>query len=54
MLPDFDKNAAFIWACYTIGAVSLTLTLLIVILRAKKARTRMLQAEARLRGDDAA
>nr|WP_321360127.1 heme exporter protein CcmD [uncultured Hyphomonas sp.] len=53
MLPDFDKNAVYIWACYAIGAVSLTLTLVIVLLRARTARARMLRAEARLRGDDA-
>lgn len=54
MLPDFDKNAAFIWACYGIGAISLILTLLVVTLRAKASRARMQRAEARLRGDDAA
>ena len=54
MLPDFDKNAAFIWACYAIGAISLGLTILIVTLRAKASQTKMQRAEARLRGDDAA
>ncbi|MGB2178771.1 MAG: heme exporter protein CcmD [Hyphomonas sp.] len=54
MLPDFDKNAVFIWACYGIGAVSLGLTILIVTLRAKASQARMQRAEARLRGDDAA
>lgn len=54
MVPDFDKNAVFIWACYGIGAISLGLTILIVTLRAKAAQAKMQQAEARLRGDDAA
>ncbi len=54
MLPDFDKNAAFIWACYGIGAASLVLTIVIVTLRAKTSRAKMQRAEARLRGDDAA
>lgn len=54
MLPDFDKNAVFIWACYGIGAISLGLTILIVTLRAKASQARMQRAEARLRGDDAA
>jgi heme exporter protein CcmD len=54
MLPDFDKNAAFIWACFAIGAVGLFVTILIVALRARAARAAMERAEARLRGDDAA
>ena len=54
MIPDFDKNAVFIWACYGIGAVSLGLTILIVTLRAKASQAKMQRAEARLRGDDAA
>ena len=54
MLPDFDKNAVFIWACYGIGAVSLGLTILIVTLRAKASQAKMQRAEVRLRGDDAA
>ena len=54
MLPDFDKNAVFIWARYGIGAVSLGLTILIVTLRAKASQAKMQRAEARLRGDDAA
>ncbi|MEZ5999969.1 heme exporter protein CcmD [Hyphomonas sp.] len=54
MLPDFDKNAVFIWACYGIGAISLGLTILIVTLRAKAARAKMQRTYARLRGDDAA
>jgi len=54
MLPDFDKNAAFIWACFAIGAGSLFVTILIVTLRARAARAAMTRAETRLRGDDAA
>ena len=54
MLPDFDKNAVFIWACYGIGAIGLSLTILIVTLRAKASQAKMQRAEARLRGDDAA
>lgn len=51
MLPDFDKNAAFIWACYLVGAVSILVTILLVALRARTARAAMIRAEARLRGD---
>ena len=54
MLPEFDKNAAFIWACYAIGSLGLLATILIVALRARNARASMQRAEARLRGDDAA
>ena len=52
MLPDFDKNAVFIWACYGIGAAGLLLTILVVTLRARAARAAMLRAEARLRGEE--
>ena len=54
MLPDFDKNAAFIWACYAIGTAGILVTILLVTLRARAARTAMNRAEARLRGDDEA
>lgn len=54
MLPDFDKNAAFIWACYAIGTIGIVTTILIVAFRARAARAAMLRAEARLRGEDAA
>ena len=54
MLPDFDKNAAFIWACYAVGAIGILTTILLVTLRARAARAAMIRAEARLRGDDAA
>ena len=53
MLPDFDKNAAFIWACYAIGAAGILMTVLLVTLRARAARAAMIRAEARLHGDDA-
>ena len=54
MLPEFDKNAAYIWACYAIGAGGLLLTILLVNLRARAARAALQRAEARLNGDDAA
>jgi len=54
MLPDFDKNAAFIWACYAIGGAGILATILLVTYRARAARAAMNRAEARLRGDDAA
>ena len=54
MFPEFDKNAAFIWACYAVGTAGIFLTVLLVILRARAARAAMRRAEARLRGDDAA
>jgi len=54
MLPDFDKNAAFIWACYAVGAAGILLTIALVTLRARAAKAAMLRAEARLRGEDQA
>ena len=54
MLPDFDKNAAFIWACYAIGAAGILLTIALVAFRARASKAAMLRAEARLRRDDQA
>lgn len=47
-MPEFDKNAAYIWACYGLGAVVILGIWLQVLLAARAARTRL----ARL--DDAA
>lgn len=49
MLPDFDKNAAYIWACFALGAASIALTIVIVTFRARAAKAAMAKAEARLR-----
>ena len=54
MLPEFDKNAVYIWACYAIGTAGILTTILLVTLRARAAQAAMRRAEARLRGDDAA
>ena len=47
MLPDFDKNAAFIWACYSIGFLAIMTTLLTVTIRARVAKNELLRLEAR-------
>ncbi|MEZ5953733.1 MAG: hypothetical protein R3C13_05430 [Hyphomonas sp.] len=52
MLPDFDKNAAYIWAVYAIGASAILLTALIVILKAKASKAALAKAEARIREED--
>jgi heme exporter protein CcmD len=41
MIPDFDRNAAFIWACYAVGAVPILLAILLTVLQARAARRRL-------------
>ncbi|MEH6410280.1 MAG: heme exporter protein CcmD [Hyphomonas sp.] len=48
LLPDFGKNAAYIWACYGIGLVLIGGTVIGVLFRARNAKHRL----ARLKGDD--
>ena len=54
MLPDFDKNAASIWAVYAIGATAILVTALIVIFRARASKSALARAEAQIREEDAA
>jgi heme exporter protein CcmD len=42
----FDKNAGFIWAAYGMGAVSVLVTAVLVVLAARRARARMIRLEA--------
>lgn len=38
MIPVFDKNAAFIWACYGLGALMIVATIITVALKARIAK----------------
>ena len=40
-MPEFDKNAAYIWACYAIGALLILGLTLQVLLAARSARKRL-------------
>jgi heme exporter protein CcmD len=40
-MPEFDKNAAYIWACYGIGALLILALTLQVALAARSARKRL-------------
>lgn len=40
-MPEFDKNAAYIWACFGIGAALIFVTLLQSLLAARAARRRL-------------
>ncbi|MCA8902995.1 MAG: hypothetical protein KDA53_17285 [Hyphomonas sp.] len=51
MLPDFDKNAAYIWATVGIGTVSILMTTLIVILKARAAKAALAKAQAMAKKD---
>lgn len=42
-MPEFDKNAAYIWACYLLGAVLILGLTLQVVLAARAARKRLEQ-----------
>ena len=46
MLPELDKNAAFIWACYGIGALLIGATILGVMIRARRARAQLKRDES--------
>lgn len=48
LLPDFGKNAAYIWACYGIGLALIGSTAIGVVVKARSAKRRL----ARLKGDD--
>jgi heme exporter protein CcmD len=47
-LPDFGKNAAYIWACYGIGLVLIGGAAIGVLIKARSAK----QSLERLKGDD--
>jgi heme exporter protein CcmD len=40
-MPEFDKNAAYIWACYAVGALLILGLTLQVVLAARSARKRL-------------
>jgi heme exporter protein D len=49
MLPDFDSNAAFIWASYAVGLLLIGSAMLGVMVKARAARTQLVRIEARTR-----
>lgn len=52
MLPEFDKNAAFIWACYGLGALMICATLITVLLKARAAKAGLARIERQSRKQD--
>ncbi|MEQ9505638.1 MAG: heme exporter protein CcmD [Hyphomonas sp.] len=40
-MPEFDKNAAYIWACYSLGALMILGAILQTALAARVARKRL-------------
>lgn len=48
LLPDFEKNAAYIWACYGIGLILIGGAAIGVLGKARRAKRRL----ARLIGDE--
>lgn len=40
-MPEFDKNAAYIWACYGLGALLILGAILQTTLAARAARKRL-------------
>ncbi|MGA1341489.1 MAG: heme exporter protein CcmD [Hyphomonas sp.] len=40
-MPEFDKNAAYIWACYGVGVLLILSLTLQVLLAARAARKRL-------------
>ena len=54
MLPEFDKNAAFIWACYSVGVILIGVTLLLVLWRERTARSRLEQMETQKKDETSA
>ncbi len=45
MLPDFDKNAAFIWASYALGVLFIGTAIITVTMKARLARARLARLE---------
>ena len=44
-MPEFDKNAAYIWACYALGAVLILAATAQVMLAARADRKRLAALE---------
>jgi heme exporter protein CcmD len=40
-MPEFDKNAAYIWACYLVGAIMIGAAVLHAWLNARATRRRL-------------
>ncbi|KCZ55794.1 hypothetical protein HY29_10535 [Hyphomonas beringensis] len=47
MLPEFDKNAAFIWASYALGAIMIGGAILTVMMKARLAKAELARTQAR-------
>ncbi|KCZ46224.1 heme exporter protein CcmD [Hyphomonas pacifica] len=47
MIPEFDKNAAFIWASYALGAVMIGGAILTVMIKARLAQAELARTQAR-------
>jgi heme exporter protein CcmD len=45
-MPEFDKNAVYIWACFVIGAVLIFGALLQAVIAARAAKRRLAALEA--------
>lgn len=45
-MPEFDKNAAYIWACYALGALMILGAAVQAALAARAARRRLAALEA--------
>lgn len=45
ILPVFDKNAAFIWACYTVGFATLFALGLYVLIKSRRAKAALERIE---------
>ena len=45
-MPEFDKNAAYIWACFGLGALLILASTVQVMLAARAARKRLEALEA--------
>jgi len=48
-LPTFDKNAAYIWAVYGLAAVTLGLTVILTLRRARAAQRMQASMDAQMR-----
>ena len=44
-MPEFDKNALYIWACYALGTVLVLAALLHSVLAARAAKRRLERLE---------
>ena len=49
MLPEFDSNAAFIWASYSVGLLLIGGAMATVWLKARAAKAQLIRIEARIR-----